>query len=455
MTPEPPISKTSTSNARMAAAVWFKRTWKLTNNPFPTTGIARLGGNDRRENGLLYNPEVNADHLAEATEKFVLGAAFSGLRFGYLWSMGSGTGDSDARGFGKSVLMQHLVWSLNQDFGKAAYLSCGLDESDAAEEPICALLTSFDTAQIRSLGAAMFTAVEYASDFRNEEGDLTLVERLRARLIDRAGGDEDPATLIRLVSDQHRNLRGRTLGPPDPKLIEALCNPDVTVVADYLDQVKPTSRTRNGAVYLATFLLFAAAAGMKHVLLCCDQLEDLASTTTAKSKRDLETERFRDVILETLPMADLLSVVVTMHPRAAATIWTAWELADLPTFEVTEANKHRCVVLTPLKSVAEATNLLSPYLDAARKEGSERSESDLYPFTNDAVEALFARSNRKPRDLLRKAHGLIEHAAGDNIDIVDADEVIRYLDALGPETDEQLGPVVVGPVTTTPDWSQG
>ena len=36
------------------------------------------------------------------------------------------------------------------------------------------------------------------------------------------------------------------------------------------------------------------------------------------------TERFRDVILETLPMADMLSVVVTMHPRAAVTIGTAW-----------------------------------------------------------------------------------------------------------------------------------
>ncbi len=42
----------------------------------------------------------------------------------------------------------------------------------------------------------------------------------------------------------------------------------------------------------------------------------------------LETERFRDVILETLPIADMLSAIVTMHPRAAVTIGTAWELAD-------------------------------------------------------------------------------------------------------------------------------
>lgn len=439
---------------RMASAVWQKKTWKLRDNPFPTTGIARLGGSDRRENGLLYNPAVNADRLAEATEKFVLGAAFSGLRFGYLWSMGSGAGDSDARGFGKSVLMQHLVHWLNQDYGKSAYLSCGLDEDDAAEAPICGLLTSFDTAQIRSLGAAMFTAVEYATDFRNSDDDPTLAERLRARLVEQAGSD-DPLVLGKLVSEQHRSLRGRTLGPPDDKLISALCQEDSSVAAIYLDQVTSAKRTRSGAVYLATFLLFATAAGMKHVLLCCDQLEDLASSTTAKAKRDLETERFRDVILETLPMADVLSVVVTMHPRAALTIGTAWELADLPTFEVSEANKHRTVVLPPLRNATEAIALLSPYLDAARKDDSERVEGDLHPFTQEAVEALFARSNRKPRDVLRKAHGLIESAGADNVDLIDADAVTRYLDALGPDTDDDLGPVVVAPTTSTPDWSAG
>lgn len=442
-------------NPHMAGTVWLKKTWQLRENPFPTTGIARLGGKDRRENGLLFDPNVSPDRIAEATEKFVLGAAFSGLRFGYLWSMGTSTKDSDARGFGKSVLMQHLIWTLNQDFGRSAYLSCGLDDEDANGAPMCGLFTGFDTAQIRSLGAALFTAVEYATDFRNHDDEPTLAQRLRSRLIDQAGTD-DPETLAKLVADEHRSLRGRTLGPPVEKLIAGLVGSDPNAAGDLLDQVTATTRTRNGSVYLATFLLFASAAGMKHVLLCCDQMEDLASTTTAKSKRDLETERFRDVILETLPMADMLSLVVTMHPRAAATIGTAWELADLPTFEVSEANKHRIVTLPPLRNAKQATRLLVAYLDAARKEDAGREPGDVYPFTAEAIDALFSRSNQKPRDLLRKAHGLIEAASGDNLDCIDPDAVARYLDALGPETDEDLGPILAaGTVTSSPDWSAG
>lgn len=443
-----------TPRPQMAGTVWLKKTWQLQNNPFPTTGIARIGGSDRRENGLLFNPEVSHESLAEATEKFVLGAAFSGLRFGYLWSMGTGGVDSDARGFGKSVLMQHLVWSLNQDFGRDAYLSSGLDEEDAEEAVICGLLTTFDTTQIRSLAAAMFTAVEYATDFRNHEEEQTLAERLRDRLIERAGTD-DPVVLHELVANEQRGLRGRTLGPPTDKLIEALVSPDPFAAPDLLDSITSTSRTRNGAVYLSTFLLFASAAGIRHVLVCCDQLEDLASTTTAKSKRDLEVERFRDVILETLPMADMVSVIVTMHPRAAVTIAAAWQLADLPTFEVSEVNKHRVVELHPLRDVAQATRLLNAYLDAARKEDSMRKSGDVYPFTPEAIEAIFSRSNRKPRDVLRKAHGLIESAASDNLEVVDADAVLRYLDALAPETDEDLGPLVPGASTAAPDWSAG
>jgi hypothetical protein len=319
---------------------------------------------------------------------------------------------------------------------------------------MCGLLTSFDTAQIRSLAAALFTAVEYAVDFKTTEAEKTLAQRLRERLIARAG-DDDPMLLARLVMDENRALRGRTLGPPDERLIEALCVDDPTVAADYLDKVKPNTRTRNGAVYLATFLLFVRAAGVQHVLLCCDQLEDLASTTTAKSKRDLETERFRDVVLETLPMADMLAVVVTMHPRAALTIGTAWHLADLPSFEPSEtANKHRVVVLPPLRSVDEAKRLLSTYLHAARKDDASRQPDDLYPFTDDAVDALFARSNRKPRDILRKAHALFEHAAGENLDQIGPEVVVALLDAMSSDDDADEIARPTAP-TGAPDWSAG
>src|SRR4051812_32965441 len=119
--------------------VWIRTRWGLDRNPFPAEAIAVLGGSDDRENGRLFKPEVQTEQFDEAIGKFVLGATYNGQRFGALWSQTTII-DSDSRGYGKSGLLQYLASFLNADFGKAAFQRVGLDESDADENPICALL---------------------------------------------------------------------------------------------------------------------------------------------------------------------------------------------------------------------------------------------------------------------------------------------------------------------------
>ncbi|MFE3941695.1 hypothetical protein ACFXPV_07440 [Streptomyces sp. NPDC059118] len=421
-----------THNGDLAPAIlWIKRTWKLNENPFPATGVARFGGNEARENGLLYEPGVHADQLRQVVDKFVLRMSYGGLKFGYLWSEGVVNGDSDARGFGKSVLMQHMAARINADFGREVFLSAGLDDEDADEVPICCLLTGFDTVQVRTLAAALFVAVENAVKVRAKDG-ATLAGRIRERIV-AATGISDAKRLAAIVSARHRSLLGRTLGPPDERLIAALCESDSTAAEEYVTGITPTTRSRSGSIQMSTFLLFAATAGIKHVLVFCDQLEDLANSGTAKAKRELEVERFRDLIVETMPMADMVTMVVTMHPRAAVTLGNAWELADLPSFALTEQNAGSTVKLPPLRDAAQAAQLLRAYLSAATKPGATREGCDeLYPFTEEAVSCLFNRSLRKPRDVLRKAHLVFEAAATRNLERIDAQEVIEFFDVTEP-----------------------
>ena len=140
---------------------------------------------------------------------------------------------------------------------------------------------------------------------------------------------------------------------------------------DYLDEVTPQKRTRSGANFLATLLLFIKAAGIGKVMLFCDQLEDFASPQTPKKTRSIEVERFRDFIVELLPMADMISVVVTMHPRALASIEEFWQLADLPSLRVDEANRHIVVVMPPLGTPDQAKRLLTAYLNACAPRRSD------------------------------------------------------------------------------------
>lgn len=419
----------------LPAVPWIRNKWGLEHNPFPAEAIAVLGGNDDRENGRLFRPEVQTEQFDEAIGKFVLGAIYNGQRFGALWSQ-STVLDPDSRGYGKSVLLQYLSCYLNEDFGKAAFLKVGMEESDAEENPVCALLASFDTAATKNLNSLFFSAVEYGADFRLHDDDPTLYERLYERLCDIAGTD-DTMTLTERCHDAYRALKGRTLGPPDEKFLAALCAGEARAVQDYLDEVTPQKRSRSGANYLGTMLLFIKAAGINKVMLFCDQLEDFASPQTPKKTRSVEVERFRDFIVELLPMADMISVVVTMHPRALASIEEFWQLADLPSLRVDEANRHIVVVMPPLGTLAKAKRLLTAYLKAARRDEASPDDA-LAPFTEDAVEELWTHSTKKPRDLLRKAHKMITFAAEENLEVIDAAAVDSHLTLLTAGDDEVI-----------------
>ena len=414
---------------------WIKKNWKLKENPFPHEAIARLGGTDLRENGLLFDPRVLPGQVAEAAEKFVLGAAYSGLRFGYLWSLGVGL-EGDARGFGKSSLMQYLAEKVNEDFGRDIFIQNGLDEEDAEEHPLSAVLASFDMANARSLNAVFYEGARYACRFRRTEDSPTLAERLRKRLVEVADTD-DTDQLVECVQHEQEKLRGRTLGPPVEDFLQLLCAGDAQKLGQFVDKTTPTKRTRSGAIYLATLLILAKAAGIKHVLLCCDQLEDFASTTTSRQKRVLETERFRDYILELQPMCDMLSCVVTMHPRATQAIGNEWRLADLPSYDHDrEENRHRVVILRSLEDIDQVNGLLLSYLKAFRTEDPP-TDMPMYPFTTDAVEALRGRSGGKPRDILRKASALIETGAEKNWEVIDEQKAIHVLDSLAADDGEE------------------
>jgi hypothetical protein len=422
------------SRTKKPGVVWMKTRWKFRHNPFPAAGIARLGGTDNRENGLLFRPEVQQEKVQEAIEKFVLGATYSGMKFGYLWSIGRAGefGLGDVRGFGKSSMLQYLVEEINVDFGKRFIVDSGLDETDAAENPLCAVLSSFDMANARSLAAVFFEATRYACRFRRGS-DPTLASRLHAALISRVGSSKQ-AKLKAAVIEVADGTVGRTLGPPIDEFIDLLCEGDATKLGRFVESVKSGARGRVAAAnYLATLLFFAKAAGINHVLLGCDQLEDFAATSTTRQKRALEVERFRDYVMELQPMADMLTVVVTLHPRAEEAIGEMWRLADLPSLAPGRPeNESRIVVLEAIEGVDRAKALLAPYLADARTEEAPAG-TEFAPFTPDAIELLLSRSDGKPRDLLRKAAALIEEAAKRNWEEIDSRSAASILDTLSFE----------------------
>ena len=425
------------NKSKMQSILWMRKTWGLKENPYPSTGIACLGGADPRENGELFDESIMPEKFAEAEEKFVLGAAFGRTKFGYLWSLGT-TGNADARGFAKSSVMQHLAKKVNADFGRSIIVNAGLSSADADEKPICAVVASFDMANTKSLHAVFFEATLYACTKKTD--GATLAERLRRRLIEKIE-DESTAQLIAAVEEEESNIDGRTMGPMITELVEHICFGDAKQLKSYFDKVKTSTRSRTGAMYLATLLIVAKAAGVDRVLLCCDQLEDLASTTTPRQKRALEVERFRDFVVELQPMASMLSCVVTLHPRATMAIGELWALADLPSYDHTRSeNRNSVVVLGPIRTAARAGKLLETYLNEYRTTKAP-ADNPTYPFSKAAVEVIFARAEGKPRDVLKKARSLLDIGGAENWEEIDGDRASEALD--GFSDDGENAPIAI------------
>ena len=153
-------------------------------------------------------------------------------------------------------------------------------------------------------------------------------------------------------------------------------------------------------------------------------------------------------------MADLLSVVVTMHPRAVQAIAEMWQLADLPSYEHDRAeNRHRVVILERIGSAEKTTRLLRRYLNRFRAGDAPSDLDPLAPFTADAIDAVFARSDGKPRDILRKAQALVERGAEENWDVIDGARAAQHLDTWAlDEADEELLDPSAAIVPGDVDW---
>jgi hypothetical protein len=227
--------------------------------------------------------------------------------------------------------------------------------------------------------------------------------------------------------------------------LHALLAGDEVELIRTIDAVPTGRRTRSGGVYLATLLVVIKASGIDHVLLACDQLEDFAASTTTRQKRTLEVERFRDNILEIQPMCDMVSVIVTMHPRATQAIGEMWSLADLPSYDHSRSeNAQRVVILETIETPERACTLLLPYLTAFRKPEFGPS-SPLYPLSEQTVATILEHSDRKPRDILRKAAALIEQGAEHNWDEITPNRAAKVLESFRSDDEYSLDFKVLPP----------
>jgi hypothetical protein len=406
----------------------MKSKYHLRRNPFPPEAIMAEGSEEPCQDGTIFDPAVSASEVKEFFQKFIVQPTYTkGSSFGALWSLGRGEG---ARGFGKSSLGQYGAKKVCIDFGETALREYGESGPQGIATPLIASYARFDRNNVTNFHSVAFELVRWLTEKKRGMYETSPIERLRERIVDRLSreggggflsgrGQEDQA-IVRKVLQVRLGFSGTKLGPLVREFLTKLASSDITEVKQHLENVKTWHRVRNGFSYLDTVLTFAKTAGIEKAILFIDQVEDFANTGVPLYKRIREVERFRDIVKETVPFNSMAYFILTMHPDALTSIEREWENARLPSIAYNlRENRNRILVLNGVQTDEDAERLFEVYLNYPeyRLPGAH---NDLHPFTTDAVKAVRELNRGRPGYMLRQAHNILEQAATDNEDVIDA-----------------------------------
>jgi hypothetical protein len=382
----------------------MEEAWKLDANPFPPEGI--------RRKSEPFSPAVFPDETADFKRKLVRGAIQGQRGVGFLWSRGPG-GDT---GYGKTTLMLEAAREINRNLGESVLLESGMKRERMM--PIAAVYANLNNLDAAGLYPVLFQAVIDAAT--PADGDAPLVDKLHERIVADVG--ETPHRIETAVRDAH--LRVAPGGAPlRPELVNAFVAGGASYLHQQLSQVSQASRLRNGLQYLDFLMAVLAAAGVDHLYLFIDQLEDLATNKSITSaKRSREIGRIRD-LLESEPYASRAHWVFTFHNSAAIVLERFWEQNRLPRFEIAPDNTASVVVLRGLSNDDQVAELLKVYLDTTR---SETVDDDLLPFKPDALTVLRQVSQGRVGIVLGRAHELLNAAAERGRGQIDGDFAQQY-----------------------------
>jgi hypothetical protein len=299
----------------------------------------------------------------------------------------------------------------------------------AAQTPIAAAFSNLNNLNATGLYPVLFNAViDLATP--PDKSSVAVFDKARARIIEELGNDDADAIAER-VRDAWATIGG-TSGPLRPELVQSFASGGSKNLRAELGAVSVTARLRDGLQYLDFALAVLGAAGINHLFLMIDQLEDLATNRSITApKRSREIGRIRD-LLESNPYATRMHMIFTFHNRAAQVLDRYWEENRLPPFEVSSSNTSTVVVLGGLKDVEQAKELLRVYLEDAR---TDDTTDDLLPFEPGAIEVLREISDGRPGVLLNRAREVLNAAAEQELPKISGKFARQYFENQAPSTD--------------------
>ncbi|WP_031260496.1 hypothetical protein [Mesorhizobium sp. LNHC252B00] len=392
---------------KSTAADVFRDKFRLTGSPFRVAEIYNP------DNPGVYVREMYGKQLDEFHRKFFLDPLERDVRqtIGAVWS--SHAGESEGRGFGKSMMMSEESKIANRDFGASILSQFDVTDEAIVDNPFLAAYCTFEQSKgIQTFPAALLEGVAFAlrCDFGAESNVHQELRRRIAESLDANPSYEAEAIRRALMQKlgTYKNLSIQLSHRQVAGFIDALCSDDTETLAIFIrEKIGPRIRAAQGFHFVHIFNAFASLAGIAHVVYFVDQIENFAKHAR---HQDRDVRILRESMCQTSPTADMASFVFQMHINALRVLEPIWNAEHLPSIDYSLArNKGRIVDLQGLRSVSEAAKVTEKLLAGKRPKGT-KVPSPLHPFDKDGIELVLQASDGNPRRFLEMLDTLLSAA---------------------------------------------
>jgi hypothetical protein len=395
----------------------MREAWGLDHNPFPAGAIA---GED--SDNAPYDPDLLVSDHNLFVEKLIVKAILPpGREFGYLWSQGR----RDDTGFGKTTIMLRAARDINSDFGAAIASKYELLDSPS----IAAVWASMKTTGVTGIYALLFNTIVYAAKRPSSE-ESSLVEKCWVKIAEQGNIAADDKNALKEYIGEKMSLTHHNLFPGYPALrddiVEGLVSCDPAQLLNKLEKVTSAGRSRNGLSYFEAFYTLVRAAGVEHLFVFVDQLEDLATAKNVpRATRQREVGRFRDIFAEASGFRGHCHAVFTLHNRAAQALADFWQLERLnpPFWPQDPMGRPATVVVAGLTSIQQVERLLVTYLDSVRTSPTGTAE----PFEPSTFQVLLDRCDGRIGQLLPEAYAILEQAAEAQLPTISSQYILENM----------------------------
>src|SRR6266849_4065104 len=156
---------------------------------FHLNGPFRIAEIYNPDNPGTYVREMYGAQLDEFHRKFFVDPLDRDLHqtIGAVWS--SHSGDSEGRGFGKSMMMSEESKLVNRDFGAEVLARFDVTDQDIADNPCIAAYCTFEQSKgIQAFPSALLEGVAFALRCDHDDGD-NVHQELRTRIAARVNAE--------------------------------------------------------------------------------------------------------------------------------------------------------------------------------------------------------------------------------------------------------------------------